>query len=74
MKIFHITANEGESGYILVARTKNDATRILKKWYLDCNGQSIGKLDICEAKDIQEGIIGYIDWTEPESPIFSDDY
>lgn len=69
--IFHISANEGETGYLVVANTAEEAKSEVRKYYKKINDASVGKLEFEEKIALWKGVFAVIDWTEPEPPLFN---
>lgn len=69
--IYHISANEGETGYLVIADNQEVAKSIVRKYYREMNDENVGKIEIAEVSKVKEGLFACIDWTEPEPPIFN---
>jgi hypothetical protein len=64
MKLFYTTEYDGESSNIILADTADEAIKYVLE---DTEDENID-VNIYEVDITKKGIIGWIDWTEPESP------
>jgi hypothetical protein len=70
MNLYLVEAFDGEQGYFVIANSDKEAIDLAKKHYFSENGTVLPSVEVSEEAKIRKGVVGGIDWTEPEPPIF----
>ena len=70
MKIYNIEAHDGETGYLVVAGSKEKAIKLVRKRWRRLNDEEIGELSVVSAEEFNpESVFAEIDWMKPRPPL-----
>jgi len=68
MNLYHMSTQDDEIGMLVFADSSTEARKIIRTYYKDID-EVCGHIRFTEEAEVKKGIIGEIDWTEPDLPL-----